>query len=212
LDTLLAESVKAREAGGRRIMIAPSYQKGCIPDSCLDELIDQVVSSNPGCTVVFRPHPQYVRRFPAKMQAIAERYAKRKDVVMEADFSKPSTMDQADVLVTDWSGIAYEYAFRTKRPVVFIDTPMKVINRDWEKLGIVPTDISFRNEVGESVPLTDIPAAGKAVADMLEHPGRFAAKIENLLKTQFFNPGHAGEVAGKYILESLINRKKGTKK
>ena len=212
LDTLLAESVKAREAGGRRIMIAPSYQKGCIPDSCLDELIEQVVSSNPGCTVVFRPHPQYVRRFPAKMQAIAERYAKRKDVVMEADFSKPSTMDQADVLVTDWSGIAYEYAFRTKRPVVFIDTPMKVINRDWEKLGIVPTDISFRNEVGVSVPLTDIPAAGKAVADMLDHPGRFTAKIENLLKTQFFNPGHAGEVAGKYILESLINRKKGTKK
>ena len=131
---------------------------------------------------------------------------------MEADFSKPSTMDQADVLVTDWSGIAYEYAFRTKRPVVFIDTPMKVINCDWEKIGIVPTDISFRNEVGVSVPLTDIPAVGKAVADMLEHPGRFAAKIENLLKTQFFNPGHAGEVAGKYILESLINRKKGTKK
>ena len=121
-------------------------------------------------------------------------------------------MDQSDVLITDWSGIAYEYAFRTKRPVVFVDTPMKVINPDWERLGIVPTDISFRNEVGVSVPLADIPAAGRAVADMLAHPDRFAARIENLLRTQFFNPGHAGEAAGRYILESLINRRKGTRK
>lgn len=193
-------------------MIAPSYQKDCIPDSCLDELIDSVMAANPGCTVVFRPHPQYVRRFPAKMQAIAERYANREGVVMEDDFSKPSTMDQADILITDWSGIAYEYAFKTKHPVVFIDTPMKVINPDWQKIGLTPTDISFRDEVGVSVPLTDIPAAGRAVADMLSNPDKFATKIEALLNTQFFNPGHAGEVVGKYILETLINKKKGTKK
>ena len=99
----------------------------------------------------------------------------------------------------------------TARARSTISTPLWRTGR-FKLQSIVPTDISFRNEVGVSVPLTDIPAAGKAVADMLDHPGRFAAKIENLLKTQFFNPGHAGEVAGKYILESLINRKKGTKK
>ena len=224
LDTLLAagkaDSAQTPPAGSRvsrdrkapRIMIAPSYQKDCIPDSCLDELISAVTDSNPGCAVVFRPHPQYVHRFPAKMQAIVEKYTDRHDVEMEADFSKPSTMDQADVLITDWSGIAYEYAFKTKHPVVFIDTPMKVINPEWEKINLTPTDISFRNEVGVSVPLSDIPAAGRAVSDMLADPGRFAKKIEELLIKQFFNPGHAGEVAGKYILDSLINRKKGTKK
>lgn len=212
LDVLLSSSPEARAAGGRRVMIAPSYQADCIPDSCLDALIDAISAANPGCTVVFRPHPQYVRRFPAKMQVIAERYRGREDVVMEDDFSKPSTMDQSDVLVTDWSGIAYEYAFRTKRPVVFVDTPMKVINPEWKKIGITPTDISFRDEVGVSVPLDDIPAAGRAVADMLANPDKFAAKIEALLKSQFYNPGHVGEVVGKYILETLIAKKKGTKK
>ena len=212
LDVLLSSPPEARAAGGRRVMIAPSYQADCIPDSCLDALIDAISAANPGCTVVFRPHPQYVRRFPAKMQAIAERYRGREDVVMEDDFSKPSTMDQSDVLVTDWSGIAYEYAFRTKRPVVFVDTPMKVINPEWKKVGITPTDISFRDEVGVSVPLDDIPAAGRAVADMLANPGKFAAKIEALLKSQFYNPGHAGEVVGRYILETLIAKRKGTKK
>lgn len=216
LDTLLSEhpseATSQQVTTAPRIMIAPSYQKDCIPDSCLDALITSLVAANPGCKVVFRPHPQYVRRFPAKMKAIEEHYADRADVVMESDFSQPSTMDRSDVLITDWSGIAYEYAFKTKHPVVFIDTPMKVINKEWEKVGLEPTDISFRNEVGVSVKLDDISEAGRVVADMLANPAKFAAKIDDLLTTQFFNPGHAGEIVGKYILETLINRKKGTKK
>ena len=212
LDGLLASRLPPGKAHSRRVMIAPSYQADCIPDSCLDKLVEAIISANPGCTVVFRPHPQYVKRFLVKMQAIAERYRGRDDVVMEDDFSKPSTMDSADILVTDWSGIAYEYAFRTRRPVVFVDTPMKVINPEWQKVGLEPTDISFRNEVGVSVPLDDIPAAGRAVADMLANPDRFAAKIDALLRSQFFNPGHAGEVAGKYILDTLIKKQEEKRK
>ena len=230
LDVLLErEEVERKGEGGdegeersgvRRVMIANSHQKDNIFDTCLDDLIAEILKSNVNpntqtppnpntVQVVLRPHPQYVRRFPAKMQAIEERYKGRADVIMETDFSKPSTMDRADVLITDWSGIAYEYAFKTKRPVLFVDTPMKVINPEWKKIDLVPTDISFRNEVGVSVAMDDMPAAGRAVAEMLADPGRFAAKIEKLLATQFYNPGRAGAVAGSYILDALIARKKG---
>ena len=146
------------------------------------------------------------------MKAIEARYAYRPDVEIEADFGKPSTMSRASVLVTDWSCIAYEYAFQTKRPVLFVDTPMKVINPEWERIGIVPTDITFRNRVGVSVAPADIPAkASAAVADMLARPDAFAASIDELLHEQFYNPGHAAEAAGRYIIQSLIARqqKKG---
>ena len=215
LDVLLAKnesegSGEGGEARGvRRVMIANSHQKDNVFDTCLDDLIAEILKANAGVEIVVRPHPQYVRRFPAKMQAIEERYKGRADVIMETDFSKPSTMDRADVLITDWSGIAYEYAFKTKRPVLFVNTPMKVINPEWKKIDLVPTDISFRDEVGVSVAPDDMPAAGRAVADMLADPGRFAAKIECLLNTQFYNPGRAGAFAGNYILDALIARKKG---
>lgn len=205
LDTLLSNPPPPLGDGPKRVMIAPSYQDGNIFDSCLDALLAALAA--PGRVLVLRPHPQYVRRFPAKMQAIEARCANRPDVEIEADFGKPSTMDRAAVLVTDWSGIAYEYAFQTRRPVLFVDTPMKVINPEWEKLGLVPTEISFRNRVGVSVAPGDIPAkAPAAVADMLAHPGTFADRIETLLHEQFFNPGHAAAAAGAYLLESLISR------
>ncbi len=206
LDTLLANPPPPAAGGPARIMVAPSYQDGNIFDSCLDALVDAIAA--PGRTVVLRPHPQYVRRHPAKMHAIEARYAGRPGIEIESDFGKPSTMDRASVLVTDWSGIAYEYAFQTKRPVLFVDTPMKVVNPEWERLGLVPTEISFRNRVGVSVAPSDIPAkVPAAVADMLEHPGTFADRIDALLREQFYNPGRAAESAGRYILQSLIARK-----
>ena len=209
LDTL---RVGADVFGGQhipRIMIANSHQKDNIFDSCLDELVASVLKAVPAAQVVVRPHPQYMRRSPAKIQAIAERYAGNSSVVMETDFSKPSTMDQSDVLITDWSGIAYEYAYKTRRPTLFVNTPMKVINPEWQKIDITPTDIWFRDEVGVSVEVKDVTTrAGLTVADMLSRPDAFAAKIDNLFATQFFNPGVAGAVVGKYILDSLIERKK----
>ena len=45
------------------------------------------------------------------------------------------------------------------------------------------------------------------VADMLEHPGKFADKIQALMDKSLYNPGRSGEVAGRYILESLKSRK-----
>lgn len=216
LDTLKRESRSETRSICKdvrpRIMIANSHQKDNVFDSCLDDLIASIFKAIPTAQIVVRPHPQYVRRSPAKMQAIAERYEKNASIIMETDFSKPSTMDMSDVLITDWSGIAYEFAYKTHRPTLFVDTPMKVINPEWQKIGLTPTDISFRDEVGVSIPLPDVvEKAGSAVADMLMRPDAFAAKIDSLFATQFFNLGHAGEVVGSTILDSLIAHKKGKK-
>ncbi len=209
LDTLLANPPPPAAGGPARIMIAPSYQDGNIFDSCLDVLVDAIAA--PGRTVVLRPHPQYVRRHPAKMHAIEARYAGRPGIEIEADFGKPSTMDRASVLVTDWSGIAYEYAFQTKRPVLFVDTPMKVVNPEWEKIGLPPVNITFRDQVGVSVDPADLSRVPAILEDFLARPAQFADRIDKTLRDNFFNPGHAGEAAGRWILQTLIAKQQSKK-
>ena len=224
LDTL-ERTAGARSGGGVRIMVANSHQRDNIFDLCLDDLVsallslpqsnNQTIKQSNNLKVVLRPHPQYVRRNPARWQSIRERYAGNPSIVIEDDFAKPSTMDESDVLVTDWSGIAYEFAYKTRRPTLFVNTPMKIINPEWKKIDLVPTDISFRDEVGVSVDPSalrsgadGLPAPVKAVVvDMLERPDAFAAKIDRLFETQFFNPGRAGEKVGSYILDALIARR-----
>lgn len=192
------------------ILIAPSHQPENIFDANLDELMKYVRGK--GREIHLRPHPQYTRRFPARMQTIAEKYKNESDVVVEMDFSKNDSIYDADILITDWSGIAYEYAFTTKRPVIFINTPMKVVNPEWDKIGMTPTNITFRDLAGVSVDTDSLAAIPSIIDDIAKNPEKFEEKINAMLVEYFFNPGHSGEVAAKYILETLINRKKGTKK
>ena len=211
LDELFANYKPKKKAttGNLLVLVAPSHQPDNIFDAHIDEIIRLVRGK--GREIHLRPHPQYTRRYPAKMQLISEKYGKEPDIVIEDDFSKNTSIYDADILITDWSGIAYEYAFTTKRPVIFINTPMKVVNPEWEKIGITPTNISFRNIAGVSVETGELEKLPSVIEDILAHPGVFRLKIDNLLNDYFFNPGHAGEVAGKYILDTLIARQKGKK-
>jgi YidC/Oxa1 family membrane protein insertase len=146
------------------------------------------------------------------MRAMAAKYKDAKDVVVELDFATNTSIYDADILITDWSCIAYEYAFTTKRPPIFINTPMKVVNPEWQKIGIVPTTISMRDMVGFSVEETELGRLPGIIDEILANPNVFRERIDKLLTEYYFNPGHAGEVAGEYILESLISRKKGKEK
>ena len=211
LDELFANYRPREKEPGEKtlVLVAPSHQPGNIFDEHLDELMPLL--RGPGREIHLRPHPQYTRRFPAKMQAIAEKFRDAPDVVVEMDFSKNASIYDADILITDWSGIAYEYAFTTKRPVIFVNTPMKVVNPEWERIGITPTNITFRDMAGVSVDTDALARIPAVIDDILAHPGVFRDRIEKMLSEYFFNPGHSGEVAGKYILDSLVERKKGRK-
>ena len=114
-------------------------------DSCLEGMLDDLAGK--GYEVVVRPHPQQVRLQQDKMDRLKERYAKNPDIDIQTDFSSNSTVFEADLLVTDWSGIAYEYAFTTKKPVLFVDTPMKVMNPEYQKIDTVPINIWMRDTV-----------------------------------------------------------------
>ena len=61
-----------------------------------------------------------------------------------------------------------------------------------------------------SAGLDEIDRAGDVVGDMLTNADKFTAKIENLMKA-YYCLGASGENVGKYILESLISKKKGIK-
>lgn len=213
-DTLFAQYKKSGNIHGAkvRILVAPSYQDDNILDSCIDGLLNSLM--NDRYLIIVRPHPQYIRRQPAKIKALVERFSQKigEGLQFELDFSSNSSIYLADLLVTDWSSIAYEFSFTTKRPTLFVNTKMKVINPEYTKIGIIPTDIWMRDKVGVVVEKTEMPSVKDRVQYMLSHREQFAGQIEKILVENFFNPGCSSSVAGKYILETLINKKKGTKK
>ena len=212
LDDMMADWAKREKKpsdGRKRILIAPSWNEDNILDSCADELIRNLLRD--GRKITVRPHPEYVKRFGAKLNALMDRWKEQRgeQLVFETDFSSNESLYEADILITDWSGIAYEYSYTTGKPTLFINTKMKCPNPNWEKIGITPLEISLRDQIGRSLDKDSLDRAEEVIAEMEAHPEEWAERIEKVREQNIFNPGSCGEAAAEYILKSLIAREGG---
>ena len=213
LDDLLRDYTAEGQAdkARRRILIAPTWNEDNILDSCIDDLLRALMGDDR--LVVVRPHPEYVKRFKPRMDQIMARWADSvgDGLQFETDFSSNSSIYRSDVLVTDWSGIAYEYSYTTLRPTLFVNTKMKVLNPNWEAVGITPLEISLRDRVGASIGKDEIARADEIVRDMLADPTRWSRQIEQVRGENIFNLGHCGEHAADYIIQRLTERSRAAK-
>ena len=207
-------AVMPRDARERpQVLVAPSWQSQNILDSCFDPLMDELLGQ--GFQVVVRPHPEYMKRYGARMAAIVERYKDRigNELRFELDFTSNRSIFDSDVVITDWSGTAYEAAFVTLRPAVFVDTPPKINNPEYERLGVVPLELSLRDQVGIRVNPADMHGLAERIRSLLMEQERYAAQIAAIRDRTIANlDTGSGRAGGKYILASLQKKAASTDK
>lgn len=193
-----------KQPGGRKtVLIAPSWQKDNIMDSCLHELVEQLLPLD--CRIIIRPHPQYVRLYGDRMEAIIHRYQAQlgEDFVIQTDFSSTDTVYQSDLLITDWSNVGYEFALSTLKPVLYINTPMKIMNPEYDRIDVVPFDIRIRAQLGGELELQELHRVGTAVQELLGKPEEYREIIGAVKEKEIYNPGKGAEAAGRYLVKRL---------
>lgn len=191
----------------KKILIAPSWQEDNLLDSCIDTLIEQLYGEE--YQLIVRPHPEYAKRFGARMQSLVEKYKDKTGdgLVFELDFSTNNSITTSDLLITDWSGIAPEFCFATGRPALFVNTKLKCLNPNWENLGLAPVEISLRDELGRSVEKQDLDHTAEIVGEMLANASDYRERIDARFETLIYNHGKAGAEGAKYILQSLMEKR-----
>ena len=186
------------------ILIAPSWQKDNIVDSCLDELLDQL--KDKPYRIIVRPHPQHVRHMPERMNQLKERFKNNPNIEIQTDFSSSSTVFEADLMITDWSGIAYEYAYTTCKPVLFIDTPMKIMNPEYTRISVKPINIWMREVIGKVVKPDQMEEIPETVETLLSHAEEYHETIESFVQEYVYNLGQSAETGARYIICTIFNK------
>ena len=187
------------------VLIAPSWQEDNIVDSCLDELLSKLGKSD--YNIIVRPHPQHVRHKRERLEQIKEKYSSNPDITVQMDFSATDTVWKADLLITDWSDISLEYAFCTKKPVLFINTPMKIMNPEYTKIDIVPINIEIREIAGMTVEPSELDKVPEIIDNLFDNKDYYEKKITAYFNEQVYNVGRSAEVGGKYVVNQLMERK-----
>ena len=206
LDSMIEtyEKNKKPENKVKTVLIAPSWQKDNIVDLCLEEILDNIKGED--YKVIVRPHPQHVRHKKEYFEQMKKQYENDKNIEIQTDFSKTNTVFDADLLITDWSDIGFEYAFTTKKPVLYIDTPMKVMNPDYKDLDIVPINIWARDKIGKSLKVDELDKIDKTIKELLNSKEKYNKIITKVVNEYVYNLGTSDEVGANYIID-LIQKK-----
>ena len=206
LDSMIKTYEKEKKPDNKvkTVLIAPSWQKDNIVDLCLEEILDNIKDSN--YKVIVRPHPQHVRHKKEYFEQMKKQYENDKNIDIQTDFSKTNTVFDADLLITDWSDIGFEYAFTTKKPVLYIDTPMKIMNPNYKDLDIVPINIWARDKIGKSLKTNELDKIDKTIKELLNSKDKYSKIITKVVDEYVYNLGTSDEVGANYIID-LIQKK-----
>ena len=147
-----------------------------------------------------------VRRLPELVASVRRRFEHEPLFVLEEDMNAIESWLRSDVMISDWSGAALEYAFALQRPVVYVDTPQKAVNPDWHDLDLVPFEDVIRREIGQIVREDEIERMPAVIETSLSDRATTRERALAARDRHVFNPGASAKVAADYLASLATTR------
>lgn len=205
IDTIRREAPPPNEPmpGMITVLVAPSWGSEGLIETHGVELATLLIEA--GFNLIFRPHPMTGKKWPGSISALTQRFSSHERFSLDVDMSSKMSLEESDVMISDWSGAALEYAFGLERPVVFIDLPRKVNNPEYEKIDCVPLEVSVRSKIGKVINVAEISEIPEAIRTLCENPAAFREQIERVLRETVYNLGHSADAGVDAILD-IVDR------
>lgn len=183
----------------KKILIAPTWGKNCLLETCINQLISVLQKTD--YEIYIRPHPEFVKRRGKIVSRIKKQVKNIANFHLELDLVSGINVHNADILITDWSGIAFEFAFGTERPVLFINTPLKIDNPKYQELGIEPLEVFVRNKIGLAVNFDQIDQVEQILTSFSADFQKYQEQIVNFRNKYIYNWMKSAPIGAEYIIK-----------
>lgn len=188
------------------VVLAPSWGEYNLLATVGAEVISSLAQA--GYRTVVRPHPAFFESiYPQGLGIVndlQQQFKSHNNVVFESGIANEDAFYEADLMISDWSGAAFEYALGTERPVLFIDVPRKVMNEEWTELGIVPFEDRIRSAVGEILPVSSAGGTAATVERLLGDDHGFRERIVEVRNREIYNFGRSAHAGAKAINRCVV--------
>jgi len=202
LDMLLQEKQKFQNTyieNKNLILITPTYGEKNLLQICGKELIEILLKA--GFTVMLRPHYRIFKDSKKLINSIIEQFGNHPNFILEKGIIPSDKFHNSKCLISDWSGISWEYAFTFERPVIFIDTPKKILNPDSGDLTMEPIEISIREKIGHVISTINLEKIPEIIKN-LENENLMSEQIRKIRSDTVYNIGNSAKI-GAEIIEKI---------
>jgi CDP-glycerol glycerophosphotransferase (TagB/SpsB family) len=101
------------------VLVSPSWGPSSLLIRYGEKLLDPLADT--GWRILIRPHPQSKISESKNLAALTERYRHNKNFVWDYERDNIRSLSKADVMISDFSGIIFDYVFLRDKPVIYVN-------------------------------------------------------------------------------------------
>ena len=124
LDVLL-ENIKAipsEEKHNFTVLVSPSWGESALLSKYGEKLLDPLVKTN--WNIIVRPHPQSKKSEKEMLEKLEKKYSENKNITWDYERNNIFSMKKSDIMISDFSGIIFDYTFLCDKPVMYVNASM----------------------------------------------------------------------------------------
>lgn len=103
----------------RTVLLAPSWGPSAIFSVWGERIIDVLIET--GYKIIIRPHPQSFTSETEMIEKLMEKYPDGESVEWNRDTDNFDVLNRSDILISDFSGVIFEFALIYDKPVIYTD-------------------------------------------------------------------------------------------
>lgn len=114
--------IPAEENHPFTVLVSPSWGDVGILKKYGEKLLDPL--SKTGWRIIVRPHPQSKKSEADMLERLENRYKDNSNIVWDYERQNIFSLKKADIMISDFSGIIFDYTFLCDKPVMYVNAGM----------------------------------------------------------------------------------------
>ncbi len=104
----------------RTVLLAPSWGQSAIFSKYKTKILDELLKT--GYRIIVRPHPQSFASEKEMMDELINKYPESNLLEWNRDSDNFEVLKRADILISDFSGVIYDFSLVYDKPIIYADT------------------------------------------------------------------------------------------
>ena len=187
-----------REDQACRVLVAPTWGMNGLLSRFGLELLVRLAQENFDLTI--RPHPQSwisEKELLGKLQAALAAWS---NIRWDTAVSGFEAMYGSDVLISDYSGIIFDYAFIFERPVITFEFVPEIRGHEASDLPFPPWELRVLKDLGAHVSPEAV-ASLPAIIASLPDKATFVRRVRAIRDAALFNYRKSGKTAAEQLVQ-----------
>jgi hypothetical protein len=182
------------------VLVSPSWGPSAILSRYGEKLLDPLTLS--GWRIIIRPHPQSKKSEAQMLERLQSRFKEAKNIEWDYERENIFSLNKADVMISDFSGIIFDYMFLRDRPVLYVSQNIDLRPYDADDVDHELWQFKTVKEAGIELREDDFPR----ITEIIKNAGdseNLKTSRKKACETAWQFPGETGKRVYKFMTEVL---------